>query len=191
MPDDPMAYEARFGWNRRNIIVAAPCVGVLAIAVAKQFGANRYPLWASVLLGLLGVIVLAGVTAMAANRQVALRADEGGLTLVGSPFRSAIVTLHFPWSSIEAIVLWGDDLPDGKGSLSHIGVRLREGTPPTCHDPRAAFFWKTARDMAPEAAPPHLVDASVSFAGWRWDPGRLDAAVAHYSPGLTIERNLY
>jgi hypothetical protein len=191
MPDDPVAYEARFGWNRRNIIVAALGLGALAVAVARQFGANRYPLWASVLLGLLGVIILAGVAAMAANRQVGLRADEAGLTLVGSPLRSAMVTLHFPWPSIEAIVLWGEDLPDGKGNLSHIGVRLRENTPPTCRDPKAAFFWKTARDMAPEGAPSQLVDASVSFGSWRWDPGRLEAAVAHYSPGLRIERHLY
>jgi hypothetical protein len=191
MPDDPMAYEARFGWNRRNVIVVALGLGALAFAVAKQFGADRYPLWASALLGLLGVIVLAGVTAMAANRRVALRADESGLTLVGSPLRSAMVTLHFPWPSIEAIVLWGEKLPGGKGNLSHIGVRLREGTPSACHDPKAAFFWKTAQDMAPGGAPPQLVDASVSFGSWRWDLGRLDAAVAHYSPGLTIERHLY
>jgi hypothetical protein len=186
-----MAYQARFGWNRRNTLLAALGLSALAVAVARQFGANRYPLWASVPLGLLALIVLAGVTAMAANRRVALRADETGLTLVGSPLRSAMVTLHFPWPSIEAIVLWGEDLPDGKGSLSHIGVRLREGTPPACHDPKAAFFWKTARDMAPEGAPPQLVDTSVIFTGWRWDLGRLDAAVAHYSPGLTIERHLY
>jgi len=128
---------------------------------------------------------------MAANRRVALRADETGLTFVGSPLRSAMVTLHFPWPSIEAIVLWGEDLPDGKGSLSRIGVRLREGTPQACHDPKAASFWKTARDMAPEGAPPQLVDASVLVGSWRWDPRRLDAAVAHYAPGLTIERHLY
>jgi hypothetical protein len=186
-----MAYEARFGWNRRNTLLVAFGLGVLAAAVARQFGANQYPLWSSVLLGLLAVIVLAGVTAIAANRRVALRADETGLTLVGSPLRSAMVTLHFPWPSIEAIVLWGEDLPEGKGSLSRIGVRLREGAPPACHDPKAAFFWKGARDMAPEGAPPQLVDASVLFGSWRWDPRRLDAAVAHYAPGLTIERHLY
>jgi hypothetical protein len=186
-----MAYEARFGWNRRNTLLATCSLAGIAAAVARQFGANQYPLWTSILFGLLGLIVLAGVIAMAANRHVALRADEDGLTLVGSPLRSAMVTLHFPWSSIEAIVLWGEELPEGKGTLSHIGVRLREGFPLTCHDPKAAFFWKMARDMAPEGAPPQLANTSVNFTGWRWDPRRLDAAVAHYAPGITIERHLY
>jgi hypothetical protein len=189
----PWRTEARFGWNRRNLKVAA--IGVLALvaAVVSHYPAGHgYPLWISVLLGMLGVVIIGAVTAMSANRRVALLADKAGLTLVGSPLGSAaIATIQFPWPSIEAIVLWGKDLPGGKGNLSNIGVRLRPGAPPVRHNPKARTYWQVTRGLAPSATPPELVDASVMFGGWRWSPEQLARAVAHYAPGVAIERHLY
>jgi hypothetical protein len=83
------------------------------------------------------------------NRRMALRADETGLTVIGSPLGSAKTTFHFPWPSIEAIVLWGDDLSGGKGHLSNLGVRLQPGAPPVRHDPREQTYWQIAQDLPP------------------------------------------
>jgi hypothetical protein len=122
---------------------------------------------------------------------MALRADETGLTVIGSPLGSAKTTFHFPWPSIEAIVLWGDDLSGGKGHLSNLGVRLQPGAPPVRHDPREQTYWQIAQDFASSATPRELVDASVKLTGWRWRPERLAQAVAHYGPVVAIERRLY
>ncbi|CAL9587437.1 hypothetical protein [Streptomyces sp. enrichment culture] len=172
----PPVYEARFGFDRRTctvlLVCAAFCAGALLpgmptaarIAVLALFGGG-------------GLVLAVGPL----TRKAALRVDETGVLLGGSPLRYRATTAHVPWGHIEAVALWSQQLPAGE--MPYIGLVRHEGAPPL-PGPRGRMAQAIGDALTP--VPFEVLMASRAVNGWRLDTARLTAAVTHFAPQVRI-----
>lgn len=168
-------YQARYGWDRKTAGLVALSVVFTAILLLPDT-----PLIARIL----GLPLFGGgglfLAFAASSRKVALRVDETGVLLGGSPARYAATTDHVPWGDITGVVLWRQAVSGA--SLSHVGVSRREGAPPLRGGgPRARA---AVRFLVP--VPVEVALASRGVNGWRLDKDRLVTAVAHFAPDIAV-----
>jgi hypothetical protein len=172
-------YEARYGWHGRTIglVVVAVVFDVLAVVLPM-------PLWLRVAILLLfggGLLVmLAGIL----GQRLALRVDETGITLGSPPLRPASKAQVVPWADIRRVVLWRQALPYAQ-TMRYVGLERRHGAPPLA-GPRARKAGRIAGSALAPHVDPETLMASRAVNGWRLDPQRLAAAVAHFAPGVQV-----
>lgn len=124
--------------------------------------------------------------AVGLSRKVALRIDQSGITLGGSPLRYAATTAHVPWHDVEAVVLWRQSLAQ---DLPYLGVLRPDGAPPLPGTPGAS---RTGRAMAglgravAGAPDDRLVASCRAINGWRVDPTELAAALLRFAGDVPL-----
>src|SRR5258708_10287242 len=183
MLSGPAAYEARYGltptmgWTLAGslgcalAVVLVPAPLVLRVVAIAFFG------WGS----------LNGLAAMV-SRKIALRVDEAGITLGGSPFRYRATTHVFPWADIERIVIWRRSFPVviGRwtlfsfGSIRYVGVLRHSGAPPLPMSRARRLDWTAA------GAPVYGIAGAKAPSAWLLDTQRLAAAVAICAPAIPV-----
>jgi hypothetical protein len=131
------------------------------------------------LFGGAGVIMLVGM----ASRKVALRVDEKGVLLGGSPMRYRATTAFVPWVEITTVVLWTQAV--GFNSLAYVGVERQPGLPPL-PGPGNGRAGRAITGTLAGQVPHELVMASRGVNGWRLDREALAKAVAANAPGVPI-----
>jgi hypothetical protein len=94
------AYEERYGFAPKTLGLISIGVVFTLAAIFVPTGTLLRVVWL-VFFGGGGVVALV----VALSRRVALRVDESGIALGGSPLRYAATTAHVPWRDIEAVVL--------------------------------------------------------------------------------------
>ena len=165
------AYVVRYRWNRDTAKGVAVCV--LACAVMALIPA---PLWARILvIGILGSVVVLLVLA-SILRTALLRLDESGVTTRRSWLRSH--SESYPWSAVEALVIWSSR------RVVTVGVQCHEGVPPLVRPPPAVMRGLLARD-AP-GIPPSIAISGITISAWCLDIARLIAAVDHFAPSVRV-----
>jgi hypothetical protein len=169
-------YVERFGFSRRSVLIILASVIFVALAlVVPEPAASRIVM--VVFFG--GGGLLSVLTA--ASRKVALRVDASGVTLGGSPFRYAATTEHVPWSDVNAIVLWHQQVRTAR--LPYFGIERR---------PEAFVPWSSglgesiSRRLVPHV-PADVARFSRPMTGWRVNRQQLAAAVERFSPGTPID----
>jgi hypothetical protein len=164
-------YVVRYRWNRDTAKGVVACV--LFCAVMALIPA---PLWARILvIGIFGSIIVMVVGA-SILRTTVLRLDESGVTTRRSWLRSR--TECYPWSAIEALVIWSS------GRVRTVGVQCHEGAPPLVGPPRAGMRALLSRD-AP-GIPPNIAITGITISAWCLDTARLLAAVDHFAPSVHV-----
>jgi hypothetical protein len=124
-----------------------------------------------------GVLVLVWV---AASRKVALRVDASGVTLGGRPFHYAATTVYVPWSDVDAIVLWYQQV--STHSMLYIGIQRRPGA----SAPRGSRRRNSLLGSVVPHVPVDVVRASRPLVSWYLDREELASAVDRFSPGTPI-----
>jgi hypothetical protein len=174
------AYVTRYGFPPKHW-------GVIAIAATFTLLAIFLPMGTFLRIATLVFFGGGGVLLLVAglSRKVALRVDESGVTLGGSPLRYAATTAHVPWRDVEAVVLWRQELAAG---MPYIGVLRPHGAPalpgiPTGTAGRAMMSATEKLAGAPDA---RLVTASRAITGWHLDDDRLATAMQRFAPGVPL-----
>ncbi|MEU5344111.1 hypothetical protein AB0H18_25275 [Streptomyces sp. NPDC020766] len=180
MTDDALpVYQARYGWDRRTTGIVAGSAAFTAILLLPGV-----PLLGQIL-GL--PLFSAGgllVAYTALSRKVALRVDETGVLLGGSPARYRATTTHVPWGDITGFVFWRQAASGT--SVLYVGVTRRKGAPAL---PGSGPVARAAlKRLVP--VPPDVAMSSRAVNGWRLDKERLTAAVAHFAPGTPVQHQL-
>lgn len=132
MPAEPGVYEARYGWTPlMGVAMAGDAAFVLAAVLLAMPLVMRVPEIA--FFGYAGVVCLAYVV----SKKIAIRADQSGVTLGGSPWRYRSTTSFFPWADITKIVVWQVDWPFillrwtlFSVPIRYIGLQRRAGATP-------------------------------------------------------------
>ena len=181
-----MVYEERYRWTARG----GWAFGVLFLFLVLAFVVPM-PVVARVLEAVLfgGVCLLIGWPSV--SRRMALRVDERGITLGGSPFRYGATTRLHAWGDIERVVLW-DRITASQARRGRpgrmfppircIGLQFRPGAPPI-----------DGKDLGPldqpaSAAPvPGVARGAVRLASsWTLDKQRLIAVTAQFAPQVQV-----
>lgn len=181
-----MVYEERYRWTARSgwAFGGLFLFFVLAFVVAMPVVSRVLE---AVLFG--GVCLLLGWPAV--SRKMALRVDERGITLGGSPFRYRATTRLHAWRDIERVVLW-DRITASQARRGRprqmfppvrcIGLQFRPGAPPV-----------NGKDLGPldldaSAAPvPGVARGAVRLANsWTLDKRRLIAVTAQSAPQVQV-----
>jgi hypothetical protein len=115
------------------------------------------------------------------TRKVALRVDETGVLLGGSPLRYRATTAHVPWEHIEAVALWSQPVPSSE--IPYVGLVRHDGAPPL-PGPQGRMARAVGNALTP--VPFEVLMASRAVNGWRLDPARLTTAVTHFAPHVRI-----
>ncbi|MFJ8150309.1 hypothetical protein ACIQ6R_35530 [Streptomyces sp. NPDC096048] len=173
-------YQARYGWDRRTAGIVALSAVFTAVLLLPDI-----PLLGQILgLPLFGAGGLfMAYTAM--SGKVALRVDETGVLLGGSPARYRATTTHVPWDDITGFVLWRQT--EGGTSLPYVGVTRRKDAPPLPGDgPKARA---AIRRLVPVSA--DVVLSSRAVNGWCLNTDQLTAAVDHFAPGTPVQNHPY
>lgn len=173
-------YEERYGPDPKTILVIAVCLLFTAAALLVPLDALTRILTLA-LFGVGGVVMAIGTF----SRKVALRVDDTGITLGGSPLRHAATTVHVPWTEVQAVVLWRQRTAQ---NLPWIGVLRPHDAPPLRGTPTGpAGKLMAGFGYAVSGAPdPRLLAAGRAVNGWRLDLDRLTAAVRHHAPGVPV-----
>jgi hypothetical protein len=174
---DEHAYEARYGWSRRNVGLAAFGVLCLVIAVISELTPHKLPIGEAVFVGLFGLAGVVVTVMSSAGKKLAFRVDDSGLTMVGSALRPRPV--HIPWHDIEAIVLWKQRLPR-RVRMPYIGVRRRPNAPELATPGRGPVGRAAIGTLVPHMNA-DIVYASIAVSMWKLDVDRLSTAVTHYA----------
>ncbi|GAB4054102.1 hypothetical protein [Catellatospora paridis] len=173
-------YEERYGPNPKTILVIAGSLLFTAAMLLLPLDALTRILGLA-LFGVGGVIMAIGTF----SRKVALRVDDTGITLGGSPLRHAATTVHVPWAEVQAVVLWRQKTAH---NLPWIGVLRPHDAPPMRGTPTGpAGKLMAGFGYAVSGAPdPRLIAAGRAINGWRLDLDRLAAAIHHHAPGVEV-----
>lgn len=169
MTPEAGVYQERYQLSRRSMSVVA--AGVLAVLAAVGVAMPLLPTL---------VLLAAGALALlwgAASRRVAVRVDEHGVTLRGSPRRYRGTTI--PWADITNILLWGQLLPAG-ALVQYLG--LERGPAATAARPEAT---DRPAGLGPDI-PAAVMAASLPVTGWRLDRRGLARAVAGFAPDVWV-----
>jgi hypothetical protein len=181
---DP-TYVARFGWTLKDLIMVPACIGfvVLGTAVAT----DEFLLGA--LCALLGGLYLVLLVTAWLSRRVALSVTEEGITLGMLPPWPASYTAFAPWSDIETVVLWKQQMVRvfvWRQSILYIGVARRAGAAPLSGSAQNRILRKVGKAVVPGDVSEDLMVDSRQVSFWRLDRKRLAAAVDHFAPGVPI-----
>ncbi|GAB3119636.1 hypothetical protein GCM10027160_34060 [Streptomyces calidiresistens] len=168
------AYEERFGWDRRTLGTVALCAVFVGLASLPGMPVvMRVLVYA--LFGVGGLVMVF----VAFSRKVALRVDERGVLLGGSPLRYSATTARVRWNTIEAVVLWEQRLRHTR--MLYVGLARLPGSPPL-PGPGRGLDPPIVGARSVGHVPPEVLAASVCVNGWRLDEARLAAAVARFAP---------
>jgi hypothetical protein len=176
---DPLAYEARYGWNRQSLRLIAICLGFCAVSFLS------HELWLRILVLAFfggGAVLMAY---MSLSRRTAVRVDASGLTLCTSPLYAMSTTRKFPWDDIAKIVIWRGAASGRINRLEYVGVERRPGAAPLA----GRFVGATSQSAAGLIAPGIPAEVSITGAatnGWVLDRDRLASAVAHFAPAVPV-----
>ncbi|WP_378738222.1 hypothetical protein [Nocardia brasiliensis] len=172
-------YQVRFGPTVKGVSVVLGSAGFVAIAFLPGIPIVLQ----GVLLLLFGGGGLAFLFNMLSGR-VALRVDQDGITLGGSPVWGYRRTTAFvPWSQITAVVLFEQWVPHGP-AMPYIGLARREGSPGLAVIPGLGMTRVNAH-LIPHVSP-DIVAASRPVNGWRLDRGKLIESVTRNAPEVPV-----
>ncbi|MEU0545592.1 hypothetical protein ABZ319_37535 [Nocardia sp. NPDC005978] len=170
-----MIYQERHGFTVKTVLVLAICLGFTVLMVIAPIDSLVVEAVGLLLFGCGGLLVLAN----ALSRKVALRLDEGGITLGGPPLRYRSATRHVPWAEVESIVLWRQH---SAAALTWIGVLRHPAAPPL---PGARQLTPTV--VALSGAPtPRLLECAASVNGWKINTPRLSEALRSLAPSVPL-----
>ncbi|HEY1918304.1 MAG TPA: hypothetical protein VGH27_22235 [Streptosporangiaceae bacterium] len=181
-----VVYQERYRWTARAGWGAGWLFVLLMVAIVVPIA----PL-VHVVTGILFGGLCLVIAAPSLSRRTALRVDERGITLGGSPFHYRASTRVFAWGDIERVVLW-DRITASQARRGRpgrmfppvrcIGLQLRAGAPPINGKGPSAL------DQAASAAPvPGVARGTVRLANsWTLDKGRLIAVTAQFAPQVQV-----
>lgn len=179
MPSDD-AYEERYALTPKTFGLMLASVAFTLMAIFVPMG-TALRVASVVFFGGGGVLLVVA----ALSRKVALRVDESGITLGGSPLRYAATTAHVPWRDVEAVVLWRQALARG---LPYLGVLRPDGSPPlpgTAGGKAGQVLAEIGRAVA-GAPDDRLVTSCRAISGWKVDTFRLAAALQRFATGVPL-----
>ncbi|MFE7776604.1 hypothetical protein ACFU5O_22505 [Streptomyces sp. NPDC057445] len=172
-------YEARYGWDLKTTgVVAVSALFTVALLLPTPEISPYARVLGLPLFGVGGLLM----TYIAMSRKVALRIDETGVLLGGTPVRYRTTTAHVPWQDITAVVHWRQPRP---ADIPWVGVVRRPGAAPLTGPGQGRRARATMQILVPHL-PADVVLASRAVNGWRLDRARLAAAVAHFAPGTPV-----
>lgn len=180
--EQPGAYVARFGFNRRAVGVLLCCaVFTVSLIVLPDL---------SLLVRVAGLLLFGGGGLVylfnSLSGGVAFRADEQGITLGNPPVGRRNPELRVPWYSIAEVVLFRQHV--SATTIPYVGLRLRPGAPAvdTAVDPDG-MMWQVTRHLVPHV-PEDVLAHSRAINGWRLDEEKLAQILADYAPHVQIVR---
>jgi hypothetical protein len=179
--DSEAPYVARFGWTGKTLRLVLVCLVFLAVAVGGPFVPGN-PVWMEVVIGLFSVCALTVLVKAAVSHALALRVDEAGVTLGGTPMRRRSSSIVAPWQNIEAVVLWTQDLGLFNTKMHYVGVRRKPGA---LLPPMSERMRRVNTSLVPHV-PSDIARASVPVNGWNLDRARLEAAVSAFGGGVRV-----
>ncbi len=174
------SYVVRYGWSPRDLIMVPAAlvfvfVGALMAADGQMAGAV-----ASLLGGMYIVLLLVAWL----SRRVALAVTAEGITLGQIPPWPASRSAFVPWSDIEAVVLWRQNMV--RATMRYVGVVRRADAPPLPGSARSPMLRKINHAVVPAHVSEDLVADSRQVAFWRLNKTRLTAAVNHFRPDVPV-----
>jgi len=173
-------YVARSGWTPRDLILVPTCAGFVFLGILMV----RDGQLAGALVCLFGgAYIVLSVWAMV-SRRIALAVTEDGITLGQLPPWPARRTSFVPWSDIEAVILWEQELR--RSTMRYIGVVRRPGAPPLPGSARSPRLRRMNKAVVPAELSEDLVADSRQINFWRLDKGRLITAVNHFRPDVPV-----
>lgn len=175
---EALIYEERYRWTRTSITaLTVCCVLVLCGVVAPLPLALRVVIILACGYGaFLSVIV-------PSSRKVALRIDDDGITLGGSPMRYKATSRVVQWHEVQRVFLWRR----GPG-VRYLAVERPADAPPL--SPRGAgkadrpAFYLSRNPQVP--TPTLKVGTTRGMQAFSVDDARLSNAIAHYAPTVSI-----
>ncbi|MCT9007377.1 hypothetical protein [Streptomyces rhizosphaerihabitans] len=178
MNSEHAAYEARFGWTARTVLMTL--IGLAFFGCA--FLPNA-PLLMAVSVGAFGLVGLLTFSVGALSRKVALRVDENGVTLGGSPLPVGYKTDVVPWTDIISVVLWTQHV--GRKKMPYIGLQRKQGSPQLPGQPYGPHRQRMYETLIPHVSP-EIVHASRPVNLWNLDRARLESAVETFAPQVEV-----
>lgn len=173
------AYEARFGFTRRDLLLLPTGAVFIAVGVL-MLRDEPVPAVAAVALG--GAFLLLRLVSAMSGR-VALRVDAAGVTFAMTPPWPSSRTAVVPWSDIEAVVVWTQHV--GAASIPYVGLQRRPGLPPLPGSARSRFLQRMNQAVISHVPPDVLADSRPATF-WRLHRPSLKVAVRHFAPAVKI-----
>lgn len=171
-------YEAKYGWNRKTVLVV--CVAAVFTVLLLTLDVSAPVRWAGIVLFGGGGLLMAY---NALSRKTAFRVDASGVLLGGTPLRYAATTAHVPWADIAALVLWRQHVPGT--AMPWIGIVLHPGVTPPPGPGQGTLARATLRALVPHV-PEDVVLTSRAVNGWRLDRAALATAVGAVAPDVPV-----
>jgi hypothetical protein len=186
MPAETAPYIERYRWTRTiTLSIAADLVFVALVVFVPTPAIIRIPCIA--VFGWFAAYSVAGVL----SGKVALRVDDGAVTLGGGPFRYAATTRFHRWEDIERITLWERHIPMEiwrwtpfvLGPIRYIGLRRRPSAPQITAAGTGRADWPA------HGAPVGGIAAGAArnITAFRVDLERLTQSVAAFAPDVVVE----
>ncbi|WFE49433.1 hypothetical protein [Micromonospora sp. WMMD1155] len=172
------AYEVRFGLVRRDLVLMPVSAFFVAVGVLL-FPDEKLPGVAAVAFGG-GFLLLRLVSVL--SRRVALRVDAAGVTLSHTPPWPSSSTAMVPWSDIEMVMLWTQQV--AWTTVSYVGLQRRRDLPPLPGSARSPGLRLLNQAAVPHVPPAVLADSRPATF-WRLHRPSFEAAVRHFAP--TVE----
>ncbi|CCH16952.1 hypothetical protein [Micromonospora lupini] len=172
-------YEERFGFTRGDLLLMPTSVVFVAVGVALLRD-EPLPGLAVTVFG--GVFLLLRLVSVLSCR-VALRVDAAGVTLGQTPPWPSSHTAVVPWSDIEAVVLWTQQV--GLNSVPYVGLQRRPGLPPLPGSARSRGLRRMNQALVPHV-PRAVIADSRPATFWRLHRPSIEAAVRHFAPAVEI-----
>ncbi len=173
------AYEARFGFTRRDLLLLPTSAVFIAVGVL-MLRDEPVPAVGAITLG--GAFLLLRLVSAMSGR-VALRVDAAGVTLGMTPPWSSSRTAVIPWSDIEAVVLRAQHV--GAATIPYVGLRRRPDLLPLPGSARSRFLQRINRAVVSHVPSDVLTDSRPATL-WRLHRPSLKAAVHHFAPAVEI-----
>ncbi len=173
------AYEERFGFTHRDLLLMPTSAVFIAVGVALIRDEPLPGVVAAVLGGAFLLLRLASVLSC----RVALRVDAAGVTLGQTPPWSSSHAAVVPWSDIDAVVLWAQQA--GPTSVPYVGLKRRPGLPPLPGSARSRGLRRMNQALVPHV-PSAIIADSRPTTFWRLHRPSLEAAVRHFAPAVEI-----
>ncbi|WP_280356406.1 hypothetical protein [Nocardia otitidiscaviarum] len=173
-----MSYEAHLGFDLRLMPALGGCALFVVAALFVPMTPVALQVATIVFFGGGGVLLIGAMM----SRALALRVDDEGITVGGSPLTGNANLVFVPWAEVVAVILFRQRLSHG-ATMRYIGVQRRACLPPL---PRArGRTAKFAAYLIPHV-PPDVIAASRAISGWRLDADRLTAALQHHAPHVRL-----
>ncbi|WP_194814217.1 hypothetical protein [Nocardia sp. XZ_19_385] len=176
-----MIYEERYGFDSKTALVLVISGVFVAVAILLPDMSAVVRILTLVLFGGGGLLMLAA----ALSRKVAMRVDQSGITLGGSPLRYRQTTQHVPLPDIEAVVLWRQHTA---ANIPWIGILRRADAPPPSPVPTGGRRAMNSTAAALSGAPDErLMQCATAINGWKLDTAELKAALQELAPHVRVD----